>query len=231
VSGRALLFTTGSPFARAVRIVLHELGLDYERREELTTPTVEARAAATPTLQVPTLWDGDLTLWESGVIAEYLVTTYRAPDGASPPLARRLARKATEWRDRRLFASVQTLGTAVTTISQMTWTGVPVGANAHLGRAADRCEHILDWLEGELPATGEGFFPGELSLADIFLECHLGFAEKRPIGLDLDLARRPRIAALRGALASRPSFAAVPVWWWDPSVTGYAPDGTPVHRR
>ena len=50
---RALLFTTGSPFARGIRIILDELELDYERREEITTPTVEERANATPTLQVP----------------------------------------------------------------------------------------------------------------------------------------------------------------------------------
>ncbi len=73
---RALLFTTGSPFARAVRIILDELELDYERREEITTPTVEQRAAATPSLQVPTFWDGDVHLWESGLIAEYLLRTY-----------------------------------------------------------------------------------------------------------------------------------------------------------
>ena len=54
---RTLLFTTGSPFARGIRVILDELGLDYERREEITTPTVEERASATPTLQVPTLWD------------------------------------------------------------------------------------------------------------------------------------------------------------------------------
>ena len=35
---RALLFTTGSPFARAVRIILDELGLDYQRREESYSP-------------------------------------------------------------------------------------------------------------------------------------------------------------------------------------------------
>src|SRR5215470_14185737 len=74
---RALLLTTGSPFARAVRIVLHELALDYERREEITTPSVAQRAAASPTLQVPTYWDGDLRLWESGLIAEYLLHTYK----------------------------------------------------------------------------------------------------------------------------------------------------------
>lgn len=52
---RSLLFTTGSPFARGIRVILDELGLGYERREEITTPTVEERATATPTLQVPTL--------------------------------------------------------------------------------------------------------------------------------------------------------------------------------
>ncbi|WP_425079979.1 glutathione S-transferase N-terminal domain-containing protein [Ruegeria denitrificans] len=46
---RALLFTTGSPFARAVRIVLDELSLDYEKREEITTPSAQQRAQATPT--------------------------------------------------------------------------------------------------------------------------------------------------------------------------------------
>jgi len=58
---RALLFTTGSPFARAIRIVLDELEFDHERREEITTPSAEQRATATPTLQVPTFWDGDRT--------------------------------------------------------------------------------------------------------------------------------------------------------------------------
>ena len=62
---RTLIFTTGSPFARAVRIVLDEKGLDWERQEEITTPSVEARAKASPTLQVPTLIDGDLRLWDS----------------------------------------------------------------------------------------------------------------------------------------------------------------------
>ncbi len=72
---RALLFTAGSPFARGVRIILDELGLDYEHRGEITTPSVEEVAKATPTLQVPTFWDGDVRLWESGLIAEHLLAT------------------------------------------------------------------------------------------------------------------------------------------------------------
>lgn len=52
---RKLFFTTGSPFARAVRIVLVEKGLDFEREETYTTPSAEERAKVSPTLQVPTL--------------------------------------------------------------------------------------------------------------------------------------------------------------------------------
>ncbi|WP_170529620.1 glutathione S-transferase family protein [Ruegeria arenilitoris] len=84
---RALVFTTGSPFARAVRIVLDELSLDIERREEITTPSAQQRAQATPTLQVPTFWDGDLVLWESGTIVEYLLATYPDRPEAAPKLA------------------------------------------------------------------------------------------------------------------------------------------------
>jgi glutathione S-transferase len=78
---------------RIVRVVLDELGLDYERREEITTPTSESRAASTPTLQVPTFWDGDVHLWESGLIVEYLLSNYSAPTGESPPLAKSLVRE------------------------------------------------------------------------------------------------------------------------------------------
>ena len=94
---RALLFTTGSPFARGVRIILDELGLDYEQREEITTPSVEARAKASPTPQVPAFWDGDVTLWESGLIAEYLLATYTQRPDVVPPLADNAWRTESQW--------------------------------------------------------------------------------------------------------------------------------------
>jgi len=65
-----LRFTTGSPFARAVRIVLSEKGLDYEKTEEITTLTAEERNRDAPTLQVPALNDGTIQLWDSLVIIE-----------------------------------------------------------------------------------------------------------------------------------------------------------------
>jgi glutathione S-transferase len=228
---RALLFTTGSPFARAVRIVLDELSLDYEKREEMTTPSVQRRAAASPTLQVPTYWDGDVRLWESGLIAEYLLHTYRTRPGAKPPLAERAWRISSEWRDKLVLSTIQTLGTAITTISQMKWAGVAVGDNAHLTRSADRLPHVMRWLEDELPDDRSGFLPGCLSIQDIFLACHLRFAENRPIGINPRTSDHPRIAGLLSRLDERASFRANPIRWWEPGVTGYEADGAPIYGR
>jgi len=44
MSRRALLFSTGSAFSRLVRVLLDKLGLDYERREEITIPASASRA-------------------------------------------------------------------------------------------------------------------------------------------------------------------------------------------
>lgn len=117
-----LLYTTGSPFARAVRIVLDEIGLDYERHEESVAP--RAWQLAPPTLQVPTFWDGDLKLWESGTIVEYLLSTFTQRPAVEPPLANQAFRVDALWRDKLVFSTIQTFGTAATTISQMKWTGV-----------------------------------------------------------------------------------------------------------
>ena len=228
---RALLFTTGSPFARAVRILLDELGLDYERREEITTPSAAQRAEATPTLQVPTLWDGETVLWESGLIAEYLLASYPERPAADPPLAASAWRPESLWDDKLVLATIQTLGGAATTISQMTWSGVRHADNAHLTRCAERLPHLLAWLEARLAGTGQGFFPGALSVQDVFLACHVRFIENRPIGLDPDLASFPKIAALLDRLDGRESFRRSPILWWEPGVIGYGEDGkTPIYK-
>lgn len=227
---RALLFTTGSPFARAVRIILDELGLDYERREEITTPSAEDRAAATPTLQVPTLWDGDLTIWESGTIVEYLLSTYPQRPEADAPLAEHAFRPDAEWHDKLIFSTIQTFGNAATIISQMKWTGVGIADNAHLQRSSLKLGHILGWLEEQLDVAGDGFQPGCTSMQDIFLASHVRFVQARPLGIDLSLSRYPKISGLLERLDQRDSLRANPIWWWEPDVVGYEDDGTPVFK-
>ena len=228
---RALLFTTGSPFARAVRIVLDELGLDFERREEITTPSAEERAAATPTLPVPTFWDGDQTLWESGTIVEYLLSTYQNRPATEPPLAMHAFRPANEWQDKLTFSTIQTFGNAATIVSQMKWSGVDATNNAHMKRSVEKLSHILGWLEDQLNDTTGGFQPDCVSIQDIFLAAHVRFVQNRPLGIDLQLGQYPKLEALLNGLDDRASFKANPIWWWEPGVVGYQPDGTPIFQN
>jgi glutathione S-transferase len=74
-----------SLFSRKVEIALYEKGLDFERVEvEFTQdrgyqPKHPDVMAANPKGQVPVLVDGDLTLFDSTVILEYLEDRYPAP--------------------------------------------------------------------------------------------------------------------------------------------------------
>lgn len=74
-----------SLFSRKVEIALYEKGLDFERVEVTFTQTEGYSpkhpdvTAANPKGQVPVLVDGDLTLFDSTVILEYLEDAYPAP--------------------------------------------------------------------------------------------------------------------------------------------------------
>jgi glutathione S-transferase len=231
MSKRALLFTTGSPFSRIVRIVLDELRLDYERREEITTPTSEKRAESTPTLQVPTFWDGDMHLWESGLIVEYLLAKYKAPLGHTPPLAKSLTRKESHWHDRLVASSIHTLGTSATIIGQMKWGGTAITDSQYLTVCLEQFPYLLDWLEKQIPIKGEGFQPGLLSVQDIAFGCHIGYILNRPIGINPNIEQFPRIQSLLNSLNERKSFLNNPILWWEPGVIGYDDDGiTPIYK-
>lgn len=227
---RELLFSTGSPFARAVRIFLAELNLEYDKQELISALPVDEMASKTPTLQVPTLWDGDLVLWESTTIVEYLLANYERPKGDDRYLSPGAYRPECEWQDRLVLSTIQTFGTAATTISQMTWTGVTVANNAHLERSAKRLISILSWLEDQLADPKSGFHGACVSMQDIFLASHVRFIQARPIGIDLQLTAYPKIDALLDRLDQRESFKAIPIWWWEPGIIGYEPDGKPVYE-
>lgn len=223
---RTLHFTTGSPFARAVRIVLVEKGLTFERDETYTTPSVAERARVTPTLQVPTLTDGDLRLWDSVVILEYLSATYPSapPPPGHLPFTDNYVRQDRIWLDKLVHATLQTLGVSTATISQLQWSGVRHEDNAHGTRCAIRNQHLLDWLEIELASETHGFVPGVVSVQDVLLACWCQFIERRPLRLTWKAPHRPKMEALVARLANRPSFQQEPALWWEPGVTYASPD-------
>jgi glutathione S-transferase len=230
---RKLFFTTGSPFARTVRIVLVEKELSFQREETFTTPSVEERAKVTPTLQVPTLIDGKLTLWDSTVIVEYLMSNY--PNSTAPaghkPLAADYVRIKEALQDKLALATLQTFGVSTATISQLQWSGVRHEENDHATRCAIRNQHLLDWFEDQLIGLDEGFVPGVVSAQDVFLTCWCQFIERRPLRLSWRTSDRPKIAALVARLERRPSFRQEPALWWEPGVTYATPAEVEWARR
>lgn len=230
---RKLFFTTGSPFARAVRIVLVEKGLDFERVETFTTPSAEERAKVTPTLQVPTLVDGDLTLWDSAVILDYLMSRYPclpAPEGMEP-LATDYVRATQSWHDKLVLATLQTFGVSTTTVSQLQWSGVRHEENSHAARCAIRNQHLLDWFEAQLAGADGAFIPGVVCAQDILLACFCQFIETRPLRLSWRAPGRPRLASLVERLKRRPSFQQEAALWWEPGVTYATPAEVEWARR
>jgi glutathione S-transferase len=80
-----------SPFSAKVRIVLAEKDLPVEimpipwSRQTLWGPKPSEFVAVSPRGQVPVLIDGDVVVYDSTVICEYLEDRYPSPPLSSPP--------------------------------------------------------------------------------------------------------------------------------------------------
>ncbi|HTU54113.1 MAG TPA: glutathione S-transferase family protein [Acetobacteraceae bacterium] len=161
-----------SLFSRKVEIALGEKGLAFERemvpfsQEKGYAPKHEAVLAANPKGQVPVLVDGDLTLYDSTVIFEYLEDAY-----PTPPLYPRAPKARARCRQLELFAD-EVLWQPV---SRLMYRTEPPAADP-LRRAeqetaageaeaaiAGHCDRLARML-GE-----QAFFCGELTVADIAL--------------------------------------------------------------
>ena len=191
-----------SLFTAKVRIALAEKGLDYERievgwslanRYEPHHPEVVAR---NPRKQVPVLVDGELTVYDSTQIFEYLEDRYPQPalyprDVAGRARCRRLEADA----DEILFPLVWSL------IEERFY---PAGtAGRDTGRAACAAAGVLAYderLDREL--GGRPYLCGEFSVADIasfiFVAAAASFDTAPPEGLR-------ELGAWMGRMLARPS--------------------------
>ena len=214
----ALYHTLISPYARKVRVLLTELGIEF-RPEVLTYGDMEQGPifpgnyeTRTPNLRVPLLQDGPLELFESNVILEYLYETYgkngknveqgaRAA-GGTPPCAESLTRPERRWEDLKILSTIETLLDSAINYFQMTRFGLPADEHPYLVREAQRVRSCLDWLEGQ--ATAEGFWPGTFSAMELNLVCALDWMDFRK---PMEWRGRPRIEAVHARFRERPSLA------------------------
>ena len=215
---RKLYLFAGSPYARKVRILLEELGLAYEMEVFGHYPLPPQLSEVNPNLKIPVLIDGGRELFESGLIASYLLESYSCPTEPPglPPLAASETRPDHKWEDAKTLATLNTLTDSLVQLAYLQWCGLePAGPNLigmdFKSRVEQRVNSCLDWLEER--ATREGFIPGSFSLQDIALICALAWTDAR---LKHPWRGRPNLEALFDYHAQRPSLLATPPPPWTP---------------
>ena len=201
---RTLYYSNASPFARKVRIVLHEKGLTFDSDVLDGLRPVEEFKTLNPALQVPVLVDGDRTLFGSPVITGYLTATY--PDnrrGEEIPFENRAKRRDRTWDDALLLETIENMANTLVTIRLLQLEDE--NAVPFVQRQRRRIEYCLDWLENRI--TPDGFWPGRFSLMDISLMCPLIYGEYRDV-FSFRTGQWPEITNMVDRWASRPSVLA-----------------------
>lgn len=205
-----------SPYAQKVKILLREKGLAFEPRapEGLGAGGATGEfVAASPRAEVPALIDGDVRIFDSTVILEYLEDAYPEP-------ALRPASAAERARVRMLEEVMDTHFEAITWgLSELSWFRRAEGAQAEAIRAAAgrQLAGFYGWLErqlGERPwFNGDAFGWGDLCVVP-FLNGAVGQGNAVPDG--------SRLAEWLARANARPSVAAtvedVRAWSRDASV-------------
>ena len=186
-----------SPYARKVRIALYEKGVPFERVRALHDCNRTDFLHVNPRAEVPALVDGDLTLYDSTVICEYLEDRYPEPHiYPREPRLRSACRLLEDLADTQLDAAAYAI--AVVEFGRgETHPAMHEVAGRDLGR-------IYDELAGRL---GERrFFCGdEFSVADMAIVPHLMAAAF--LGFPLDPVRHTTLSRWMDRVQERPAVA------------------------
>jgi len=154
-----------SPYVRKVLALLHLKGLAYELDPIVPFFGGEAFSRLSPLRRIPVLIDGDVTLSDSTIIAEYLQDRY---EGAalmpSSPVERARARWLEEYADTRMGEAIVWKLYQQLAINRHVWGKTPDEKIVSEALNQD-IPHVLDYLESQVPR--EGFLFGSLMTADV----------------------------------------------------------------
>lgn len=168
---------TDCPFCWKVRIALSELNIRVEKHNsKLGEPHPEVLLRS-PKKTVPVLMDGDLAIWESAVILEYLSAT--CEEGAifpANPKSGAEVRLLHQYSDSVVGPALRGLVFERRSKPEADW---DVDIIEQSEKSWGNC---LDWLQGKL--AGKDYFAGEYSAADCALAARFGVAEAYGAGVD-----------------------------------------------
>ena len=160
------------PFARKVRLALHEKGLDFELKLEKIWERRTEFLALNPAGDVPVLVEPDgTTLANSWVICEYLDEIYKDTNllGQSP-LERAETRRLVSWFDVKFNKEVTENLVGEKIMKRMLKLGEPHGASLRAGHT--NIHYHLDYI-GYLTEKRNWLSGDDFSLADISAASHL----------------------------------------------------------
>jgi len=190
-----------APNTRAVRIVwlFEELGLPYQlERYKLGDPAMRSAEyrKVHPMGRVPALQDGDVTMFESGAILQYVLAKYGngrlMPQPSSPDFPHYL-----QW----LHYAEGMIMPPVNTVVVETILLPPERRNqANVDRATKLLGQMLSAVDQHL--AGREFLAGEFSGADIMT----GHACTVAARLKADISDKPNVAAYIQRINARPAL-------------------------
>jgi glutathione S-transferase len=189
VLGRA---TSGN--VQKVLFLMEELGVPYERVDygrQFENTTTPEYLAMTPTAKVPTLVDGDLSIWESHAILRYVAAKEKAVTlYPTDPAKRSHVDRWMDW----MLASLNPVFLA----------GFRDAKKPEAERSPDTGKNLaaeLKILDGQLGKTP--FIAGnDLTIADMTL----GPVVRRCVAMPFGLPATPNVASWLERLNARPAF-------------------------
>ena len=187
-----LLGRSTSGNVQKVVLLLEELGADYTREDygkQFNNTATAAYLAMNPNGKVPTLVDGDLSVWESNTIMRYIAAKVGSPLYPAELGARSQVERWMDW--------------LLATLYDLHLTGFKAArANEPMPEdAAKAMGEALTILEKQLEKTdyvaGDRLTIADLCLAPIVHRC---------LNFKVDLPALPALRAWHAGLAARPSF-------------------------
>jgi glutathione S-transferase len=191
-----------SPFARKVRVVLHEKGLDYEMQNLLPFPKTPELLAMNPIGKIPIYQEGDFVIPDSSVICAYLERVQPEPR-VYPEDPKELARALfyEEYADTKMIDAIGPLFFQ-RFVQPNVFQQEPDQAIVD-DAIQNKIPPVFDWLEARVSA-GRPTLLDEFSIADAAVGTQLQaliFAN-HPIDSD----RWPKVAGYLESINKRPSF-------------------------
>lgn len=194
-----------SPYVRKVLAAMNLKGLSYE--VDPITPFFgnDAFERLSPLRRIPVLIDGDFALSDSTIICEYLDDAFPgSPLYPADPRQRARARWLEEFADTRLGEIFIWSLFYQKIVRPLVW-GEPADEERVAKAQDEDIPAALDYLEGELPASG--FLFEDVGVADIAIASF--FRNAAYAGFEPDAARWPRTSGFVGRVLGHPCMVSL----------------------